>query len=291
MKYGEEGIDPLMIMIAGHELTQDQNGELVVILYVKTERTEFAQEHMEPHNQQSETVDQAVHHYIRERLPHIRAKAAKVVLGSMIIASIPLLGGQAAGAATPTLAEGMEGHGVTYLQRHLDYLGYFDYHTATGTFGNYTEEAVRQFQREYGLTPTGVADPVTRTAIERAVIKKNMIRDAYNYTGVPYVWGGETPSGFDCSGFIHYMLQKHGIDSERTTSRELYKMGIPVGRQGLQVGDLVFFGLTEPGEVSHVGFYVGDGKFISATNSKGIWVYDLDNSYWGPKYLGARRIY
>ncbi|WP_232698836.1 C40 family peptidase [Brevibacillus daliensis] len=118
-----------------------------------------------------------------------------------------------------------------------------------------------------------------------------LISDTYTYMGVPYVWGGESPSGFDCSGFIYYMYNKHGIPTERTTSAVLYTMGKWVPIKQLQPGDLVFFALKKSKQVSHVGFYVGNNRFISATSSKGIHVYSLKNSYWGPAYVGAKRVY
>ncbi|OZM57503.1 hypothetical protein CIB95_07035 [Lottiidibacillus patelloidae] len=126
---------------------------------------------------------------------------------------------------------------------------------------------------------------------DRINVINNLLTDANNYIGTPYVWGGSTPSGFDCSGFVYFMQNKHGIDIPRTTSGNLYKMGTPVSYGDLQPGDLVFFGVNEPGVVSHVGFYQGDGNFISATSSKGIASVSMDNSYWSQYYMGAKRVY
>jgi LysM repeat protein len=122
-------------------------------------------------------------------------------------------------------------------------------------------------------------------------VKQELVKDSFNYIGVPYVWGGSTPAGFDCSGFVSFMFAQHGINIPRTTSADYYTMGTSVARGNLAVGDLVFFGVNRPGEVSHVGFYVGNNEFISATTSKGIAVYSLDNSYWSQYYMGAKRVY
>jgi LysM repeat protein len=138
--------------------------------------------------------------------------------------------------------------------------------------------------------PNGTTGTVQEETSREATIN-NLLADTNNYLGVPYVWGGETPAGFDCSGFVYFMYNKHGVDMPRTTSGNLYQMGIPVSTSDLQPGDLVFFGVNQPGVVSHVGFYQGDGKFISATSSKGIYATDLDNSYWSKYYMGAKRLY
>lgn len=118
-----------------------------------------------------------------------------------------------------------------------------------------------------------------------------LLEDSLNYLGVPYVSGGVTPNGFDCSGFIYYMYTKHGYQMERTSSQNLFTMGKSVDKPNLFPGDLVFFAIDKPDTISHVGFYLGDGKFISATTGKGIWTYSIDDAYWSKYYVGAKRIY
>lgn len=131
----------------------------------------------------------------------------------------------------------------------------------------------------------------TQSQLEHDIVLKELVADTINYTGVPYKWGGESPSGFDCSGFVYFMFNKHGVDMPRTTSSSLFKMGTSISKADLQPGDLVFFDVNNSGGVSHVGFYIGNNNFISATSSKGIWTYSMDNSYWSKYYLGAKRVY
>ncbi len=110
---------------------------------------------------------------------------------------------------------------------------------------------------------------------------------AERFLGSPYAWGGTSPSGFDCSGFVMYVYQHFGIGLPHA-SYEQYGQGRFVSRDALAPGDLVFFSTAGQG-ASHVGIYVGDGKFINATGS-GIrysWLYD---GYWSSNYIGARRL-
>ncbi len=117
---------------------------------------------------------------------------------------------------------------------------------------------------------------------------KNIIDTAQKYMGVPYVWGGETPAGFDCSGFTQYVMKQHGIAIPRTAA-EQFAAGKAVDKANLQVGDLVFFTTYKPG-ASHVGFYMGDGNFIHASSAGGqVTINALDTPYYTEHYIGARR--
>jgi len=180
---------------------------------------------------------------------------------------------------------------IVSVQRDLQKLGYDKGKTTTGSYDTTTTQAIKSFQTDYGLAITGVLNEATGTAINHAIVKNDLVRDTVNYTGVPYLWGGETPAGFDCSGFVYFMFKKHGVDMSRNTSAGLYKTGTPISRNNLQPGDLVFFDINSTGTISHVGFYMGNNQFISATSSKGIQAVSMDNSYWSKYYVGAKRIY
>ncbi len=116
----------------------------------------------------------------------------------------------------------------------------------------------------------------------------SMISYAEGYIGTPYVWGGTTARpGFDCSGFTQYVFGHLGIKLERT-SQEQYLEGAPVTENNLEPGDLVFFTTYTYG-ASHVGIYIGSGLMVDSEVS-GVMIDGISNSYWAPRYLGARRI-
>ncbi|MFI2855705.1 NlpC/P60 family protein [Paenibacillus sp. JSM ZJ436] len=115
-----------------------------------------------------------------------------------------------------------------------------------------------------------------------------VISVAKQYSGTKYVWGGTSPSGFDCSGFVQYVFAKQGISLPHSSLGMHKNVGTPVAKSDLQPGDLVFF-ITNKVSTSHVGIYIGNNQFISAASS-GVKVDSLGSSYWGPKYNGANRI-
>ncbi|WP_164908520.1 C40 family peptidase [Halobacillus litoralis] len=115
-----------------------------------------------------------------------------------------------------------------------------------------------------------------------------VIQRAKKHLGTPYEWSGESPHGFDCSGFTYYVMEKVGINLSRG-SYDQYKQGTSIAASNLQKGDLVFFSGTHKKGISHVGFYIGDGKMISATKSRGVAVDPVFSGYWGDKYTGAKR--
>ena len=183
-----------------------------------------------------------------------------------------------------TLRYGMRNAEVTNLQKDLKALGYFN-STPTGYFGSITASAVKAFQWNNGLAADGVVGRNTAREIKRDKI----INMAKSFQGVPYVWGGTSPSGFDCSGFTHYVFLKNDITIPRTSSNQYYNAGSWVQKSNLLPGDLVFFTTYKSGP-SHVGIYLGNNKFIHASSSKGVTISDLNSSYYAQRYIGAKRV-
>ncbi len=134
------------------------------------------------------------------------------------------------------------------------------------------------------LKPVGIDGEVQKSS--RRV---ELERRALSYRGAPYRWGGTRSSGFDCSGFVQHVFSKIGIKLKRS-SREQFTQGTPVSREDLKPGDLVFFNTNGCG-ISHVGIYLGDGKFVhSSSGKRQVRVDSLDEGYYHNRYVGARRI-
>ncbi|MGM9523818.1 MAG: NlpC/P60 family protein [Faecousia sp.] len=111
---------------------------------------------------------------------------------------------------------------------------------------------------------------------------------AQQFVGYPYVYGGSSPSGFDCSGFMQYVFSQFGYSINRTATAQLAN-GYSVAYEDLRPGDIIYFGYGST--ASHVGMYIGNGQFVHAENSStGVVITDLSVSWYANRYLCAHRI-
>jgi len=110
---------------------------------------------------------------------------------------------------------------------------------------------------------------------------------ALQQVGTPYRYGGSTPSGFDCSGLVHYSYANAGKNVPRTTGG-LWNDLAPINDKDMRVGDLLFFSIA--GKMSHVGLYLGDGRFVHAPSSgKVVSIEDLGSDYYRRAFIRAGR--
>jgi len=126
-----------------------------------------------------------------------------------------------------------------------------------------------------GSAPVGPAPPATHSSV---------VSIAERYLGTPYVWGGASPSGFDCSGLVMYVFAQVGVSLPHSSYAQ-YGMGSPVSRDQLQPGDLVFFD-----GLGHEGIYVGGGSFIHAPHTGDVVKISSLSGWYASSYVGARRI-
>jgi peptidoglycan endopeptidase LytE len=125
--------------------------------------------------------------------------------------------------------------------------------------------------------------------IPNRAMAQRVLRVASRYLGRAYRYGGSSARGFDCSGFALYVYRSVGIHLPHS-ARAQAKRGKPVARHQLQPGDLVFF-RTRGRHISHVGIYIGDGKFIHASSARGrVRIDSLEKGYYKQRYAGARRL-
>lgn len=140
------------------------------------------------------------------------------------------------------------------------------------------------------LNGTAASDSSQNTSSAAAATGAQILAEAQKYLGTRYVAGGASPSGFDCSGFVYYVLKQLGYSPYRTPADQI-KHGTAVTKANLQVGDIVFFSSTAGRTITHVGIYAGNGQFIHAPNSRSTVSYsDLTSGYWANCYYGARRV-
>ena len=203
-------------------------------------------------------------------------------------------------AEAAALRQGDRGEQVQWIQERLEDLGY-EVGEADGVFGEETRQAIVQFQLSRGLDADGVVGAGTFYALQQrqAAVEVNrgfgrrgaqIVQMAQQYMGTPYAWGGSSPGGFDCSGFIYYIYSQFGISLPRMSDGQ-FEVGRAISGDNLLPGDLVFFTTYEPG-ASHVGIYLGGGRFIHASSAAGeVTITPLGKSYYQERYLGARRVW
>lgn len=231
-----------------------------------------------------------------------------------------LLSGTA--VASPTLSKNSRGNDVLLLQKKLYLIGY-DITEFDGVFGKETEKAVTAFQKDQKITATGVVTNVTWRALKKAKEKEGrvlpeikpipavktgnsssnapngkpfisksqgaaLVATAKTLIGVPYVFGGTSSAGFDCSGLLQYVFKMNGLTIPRLAD-EQYNLGRAAEIKHLSPGDLVFFSTYAKG-VSHVGLYVGNGKFLHASSSRGVIISNLSDDYWKERFVGAKKL-
>ncbi|MBM7703055.1 C40 family peptidase [Metabacillus iocasae] len=129
---------------------------------------------------------------------------------------------------------------------------------------------------------------VETTHVEAAFDSSEVVSTAKSLLGTPYLFGGETPSGFDCSGFVQYVFESVGVYLPRSTDQQ-WQVGESITKSNLQAGDVVFFSNTYREGISHSGIYLGNDEFIHAHSERGIEIARLTSSYWTEKYTGAKR--
>ncbi|SES79408.1 Putative peptidoglycan binding domain-containing protein [Oceanobacillus limi] len=209
---------------------------------------------------------------------------------------------------------GLHSEDVKIVQESLQFFGYYE-GKIDGIYGPLTKKALEKAEEEHDMDLVNevtaeslstlyeteqqeVEEEINNSSskkesenVQKVEVKgsnhKNVIQLAQSLIGTPYVWGGTSRNGFDCSGFLQYIFKEQNIEIPRTVN-DIWNFGSHVDAPS--VGDLVFFETYKPGP-SHAGIYIGNGKFIHAGTSNGVTTDELNSSYWQQRYLGAKRVH
>lgn len=138
------------------------------------------------------------------------------------------------------------------------------------------------------LAAAAMAATAPKAVRAEAPVGESVAKTVCGFIGRPYVWGGDSPDGFDCSGLVAYVYRRHGIDLPHSAAA-LYNLGTPVAYDDLQPGDLIFQANTYKPGISHVGVYIGGGQMVHAQNSR-VGVVLAAVPRFGASHPGARRI-
>ena len=165
--------------------------------------------------------------------------------------------------------------------------------TITGTSGDWTAvtiNGVKGYVNSAYVSTTKTEGGNGGGSTPSTSIGETIVATAKQYMGAPYVYGGMSPSGFDCSGFVNYVYKLCGYSMSRVASSIYNNNGTYVEKANLQIGDLVFFA-SNSSSIGHVGIYIGNGQFIHSSSGAGcVVISDLSSSYYLKNYVGAKRI-
>lgn len=205
-----------------------------------------------------------------------------------------------------TLRVGSKGHPVSLLQSRLNELGY-SVGYPDGDFGAKTFNAVMTFQRVNNLYVDGVVGPSTiaklfgssaasrpegQSNITSTATGEAVVAFAKQFLGKPYVYGGNGPNSFDCSGFTCYVFKNFNVSLPRVAANQR-SAGYEVNKADLIPGDLILFTSPNSGStIGHVGIYIGNGEFIHASSGStmSVTISSLNSASYSKRYVAARRV-
>ena len=289
------------------KLVENEEGFRLEI-YLNPEDTEFSGEFLSNIKENLLSLDDQINALVEENFSNIKINSIKLLVGAIVVGTIPFAHGTRAAAATSTVVPAISqataaaqinttgtvlanvlnvrnGPGTTYTiisklwmgnKIHVvgETNGWYKVLFTNGTYGFVSKTYIR------------LELPTPQQKIE------SLISVAQSLVGTPYVWGGESlqEGGFDCSGFTQYVFSQVGYNLNRI-SVDQATQGIFVSKANIQPGDLIFFSLAGDGRISHVGLYLGNGKMIhSPKTGDFVKITDITTSYWQSRYTTARRI-
>lgn len=297
-------------LLETEQLTFQEHGESVEILQQKLSKLSYYEHAVD--GKYGVFTEHAIKQFQRDNFLYVTGQADLATIQAIIIKDIEHHMEQLQNSSHKVYL-GMHSEEVKVVQKSLQFFGYYT-GEIDGIYGPLTEQAFKTVEQEHEVqlienhpeevfTPLYEAEIIKVKNVTKQEPEQNQADDpqtipseqanmtdvvdvAYSLIGSPYVWGGTSPSGFDCSGFIQFIFQTQDQTVPRTVS-DMWNFSQPVSNPS--VGDLVFFETYKAGP-SHMGIYVGNGQFIHAGTSSGVVTSELNTSYWQERYLGAKRV-
>lgn len=299
-----------------YKLVQE-NEELVVVLYLNIEQTEFSTEFLENIKENYTEVEGEIRKFIEEKFPDIKVSSAKLLVGALVVgtmsfvpqgeakaeinnlkvtatdqksvnSSLAIIKVNTTGTVKATKLNVRSGPSTNYKIVHKLYQG--NRVKVIGIVNGWCQIRLSD-GRTCWVSKTYISLDIESTTRQQRVNK--VVATAKSLLGTPYVWGGDsiTDGGFDCSGLVQHIFKPVGYTLNRI-SIDQSKQGQYVAKENLQAGDLVFYSLAGNGRVSHVGIYIGNGKMIHSPKSGDVVkTTDVTTSFWQTRFIVARRIF
>jgi cell wall-associated NlpC family hydrolase len=285
-----------------YKLHEDNDGYILEI-YLNEDSEEFSQEFTERFKENLLKLDDKIKKLIEEKCSDIKINSIKLIIGTMVVASIPSVAipniqAEAAttvsattqvtvlnttGIVTASKLNVRAGASTSYSIIHVLWNG--NKVKVIGQSGDW-------YQIKLSDGRIGWVSKAYLQLDSRQQKVDTVIATAKSLIGTPYVWGGESlaEGGFDCSGLTQYVFGKIGYTLNRI-SIDQAKQGIAVARANILPGDLVFYGFNGDGVINHVGIYIGNGQMIhSPKTGDTVKTTDITTSYWQTRFVTARRI-
>ena len=280
-----------------HRLVKEGDGYSIEIV-LNADSAEFGSEFMSNIKEKVLGLDDKIRALVSQKYADLKINYVKLIMGSMIVATIPFAASTKAEASVINVQETvMQGVGIVTANQLNMRTGpattYSIMHVLwKGNQVKVIDESGDWYQVKLSDGRTGW---VYRSYLQVSSIQQNIdkvIATAKSFVGTPYLYGGATPQagGFDCSGLTQYSFKQSGYQLNRI-SVDQSKEGIPVSQLNLQPGDLLFYGFNGDGVVNHVGIYLGNGQMIhSPKTGDTVKITAINVAYWQSRFVTARRI-
>lgn len=280
----------------------EQDEGFTLEIYLDPNSAEFSLEHLKEDKDTVHKLDEQIKKFIKEKFSDIKINSVKLIVGSLVVGTISLLPGTAAFAADTNQVIAAIDSTATVTASKLNMrtgpsTGYSIMHVLwQGNVVKVIGESAGWYQIRLSDGRVGWSSGQYLSLNNKESTRQQkvnaVIAYAKSFIGVPYVYGGDSPSdgGFDCSGFTKYVFGNYGYTLNRI-SRDQALNGTYASRAYLEPGDLIFYSFEGDGVISHVGIYLGNGLMIhSPKTGDTVKITNVATSYWRDRYVTARRI-